>query len=830
MSDVVDNLIDILSIKRNQAEALLKQANGSFDEAINIHQKNNADSDLQAAIQQSLQQPTIGFSNEDFQLNQAIEFSIKSANEKVDFISNISPKDLVRDKQLPSGLRNVSATCYLNAFIQTFLRIPEIRDFVLKFKADQTNNGQSIPSDLELFMKELQFVFANLLKTEKKFVDPTLLAEYLLRFVKKDNNTTMYELGNQQDVAEMNDLFLSKLAEAASYQMGSSSDDIDKLFKIQMTVEVDLKSSTKIDTMKNIIVYPNPNISDLYEAIDKSVEQDIESAADATKKKVISWIDSTELPRILLIQQSRVTVDKVACETVKINSRLEFTSKLSLDRYLLDNKSFVSDKRRYVDALRQELSKVNETLKQLTTCKETQMNRVDAIQTVINIANEKNVTFDINANLIIELENMKRKLELEINDSSNQKSNLLNNINDAYSELIPQANAQYLLIAVWIHSGAPSSGHYWTFVASNEADKWLRFDDAQVKLVDNKEMESEAFGGNRTMSASFLIYLRNDCFNNFLNQQYSLSLIWELIPVELTGRISNELEDFKKKLAEHEKKQLETNISPFISKLDTYFAKKKLPTQQLKFETIKNVYLFFFVSSREEFINPLIFYDSFKVWPHELAIEDTKLAAMISKYGRVITENMIETSRNQKTQIEDLFNDWQLFVNVLRCLELSLTKFIKNKLHSALDWVASAIVIGQTFKKIDIELVLHLKSVLKLIFEKPGLNRPNLRLLRSMVATHSLAESYDIKNRIASSIQTFDQEQTEEYFTIVERFFAEAQFIPKSITTVKFTDYKTDDLINNLQKHHKVIFENNTSLIVNQLQAQSSWLTFIQKH
>lgn len=83
----------------------------------------------------------------------------------------------------------------------------------------------------------------------------------------------------------------------------------------------------------------------------------------------------------------------------------------------------------------------------------------------------------------------------------------------ALEEKLAYANldrVRYRLQAVLVHDGAPSSGHYWTFIrdlnAKEAAASWMRLSDSSVSRVTEEEMLSWSLGGNGRASAYCLIY------------------------------------------------------------------------------------------------------------------------------------------------------------------------------------------------------------------------------------------------------------------------------------------------------------------------------------
>lgn len=69
------------------------------------------------------------------------------------------------------------------------------------------------------------------------------------------------------------------------------------------------------------------------------------------------------------------------------------------------------------------------------------------------------------------------------------------------TDVIKNDNYEYDLIGVTVHTGTADGGHYYSFIkdrSSSARDKWLLFNDAEVKPFDPNQIASECFGGEMT--------------------------------------------------------------------------------------------------------------------------------------------------------------------------------------------------------------------------------------------------------------------------------------------------------------------------------------------
>lgn len=69
----------------------------------------------------------------------------------------------------------------------------------------------------------------------------------------------------------------------------------------------------------------------------------------------------------------------------------------------------------------------------------------------------------------------------------------------------------YRLYGVFVHSGHAGGGHYYVYLRPMCGQKWYRFDDSNVQVVDERTAVENNFGGlDKEYSAYMLMYVRND--------------------------------------------------------------------------------------------------------------------------------------------------------------------------------------------------------------------------------------------------------------------------------------------------------------------------------
>ncbi|KAG7298078.1 hypothetical protein JYU34_018848 [Plutella xylostella] len=96
----------------------------------------------------------------------------------------------------------------------------------------------------------------------------------------------------------------------------------------------------------------------------------------------------------------------------------------------------------------------------------------------------------------------KRKSELKKEDESSPPAEVEDN--PEFDE-----HYEYELIGVTVHTGTADGGHYYSFIRDREHephDRWLLFNDAEVKPFDPAHIAAECFGGEMTEHARWLLF------------------------------------------------------------------------------------------------------------------------------------------------------------------------------------------------------------------------------------------------------------------------------------------------------------------------------------
>ena len=131
-----------------------------------------------------------GVSQEEQDVSRALEASLlenqnkRSRGMMIDYVDPLNPHDRERHGMWPVGLKNVGQTCWFSAVIQSLFYIPAFRSLVLNFppppkmEEDKTEVYERRKKIVE-FMLELRKLFALMVASQRKYVDPSRAVDIL---------------------------------------------------------------------------------------------------------------------------------------------------------------------------------------------------------------------------------------------------------------------------------------------------------------------------------------------------------------------------------------------------------------------------------------------------------------------------------------------------------------------------------------------------------------------------------------------------------------------------------------------------------------------------
>ncbi|XP_021488996.1 ubiquitin carboxyl-terminal hydrolase 28 isoform X6 [Meriones unguiculatus] len=327
--------------------------------------------DLQAAIALSLlESPNI--QTDDRELNRMHESNSaetkRSKRKRCEvWGENHNPNNWRRVDGWPVGLKNVGNTCWFSAVIQSLFQLPEFRRLVLSYSLPQ-NILESCRSHSEkrniMFMQELQYLFALLLGSNRKFVDPSAALDLLKGAFRSSEE-------QQQDVSEFTHKLLDWLEDAFQLAVNVNSNPRNKsenpmvqLFYGTFLTE-GVREGKPFCNNETFGQYPLQvnGYHNLDECLEGAmVEGDIAllSSDHSVKYGQERWF--TKLPPVLTFELSRFEFNQSLGQPEKIHNKLEFPQIIYMDRYMYKSKELIRSKRESIRKLKEEIQVLQQKL------------------------------------------------------------------------------------------------------------------------------------------------------------------------------------------------------------------------------------------------------------------------------------------------------------------------------------------------------------------------------------------------------------------------------------------------------------------------------------
>ncbi|XP_006890854.1 PREDICTED: ubiquitin carboxyl-terminal hydrolase 28 [Elephantulus edwardii] len=326
--------------------------------------------DLQAAIALSLlESPKIPADGRDVnRIQEVTSADTKRSKRKRCEVwgENPNPNDWRRVDGWPVGLKNVGNTCWFNAVIQSLFQLPEFRRLVLSYSLPQ-NVLENCRSHTEkrniVFMQELQYLFALMMGSNRKFVDPSAALDLLKGAFRSSEE-------QQQDVSEFTHKLLDWLEDAfqravnTNNSSNKSENPMVQLFYGTFLTEGvrDGKPFCNSETFGQYPLQVN-GYRNLDECLEGAmVEGDIELLTSGHSVKYGQECWFTKLPPVLTFELSRFEFNQSLGQPEKIHSKLEFPQIIYIDRYMYRSKELIRSKRKCIRKLKEEIKVLQERL------------------------------------------------------------------------------------------------------------------------------------------------------------------------------------------------------------------------------------------------------------------------------------------------------------------------------------------------------------------------------------------------------------------------------------------------------------------------------------
>uniref|UniRef100_A0A671W0J9 Ubiquitin carboxyl-terminal hydrolase n=1 Tax=Sparus aurata TaxID=8175 RepID=A0A671W0J9_SPAAU len=324
--------------------------------------------ELQTAIELSLQE-SHNAQEEEREFNRALEASAEEnaarmKRKRCEAQSEMcSPADWIRQDDWPVGIRNVGNTCWFSAVIQSLFHLPVFRRLVLNYHLSERVLEKCKSHSRNIaFMQELRCLFALMVGSTRRFVDPSAAVE-LLRDAFRTSEA-------QQDVSEFSHKLLDWLEDAFQLSAnGNNAEDKKQNPMVQLfygTFVTERRHEGKtLCNIEQFGQYPLQvnGFNNLDECLEGAmVEREIESlhSDHSVTPGRERWFK--KLPPVLTFELSRFEFNTQLGRPEKIHKKLEFPQIVYMDRYLHKNIKETHERRGEVKKLKDQLAALQQKL------------------------------------------------------------------------------------------------------------------------------------------------------------------------------------------------------------------------------------------------------------------------------------------------------------------------------------------------------------------------------------------------------------------------------------------------------------------------------------
>ncbi|XP_072877258.1 ubiquitin carboxyl-terminal hydrolase 28 isoform X7 [Chlorocebus sabaeus] len=539
--------------------------------------------DLQAAIALSLlESPKIQADGRDLnRMHEATSAETKRSKRKRCEVwgENPNPNDWRRVDGWPVGLKNVGNTCWFSAVIQSLFQLPEFRRLVLSYSLPQ-NVLENCRSHTEkrniMFMQELQYLFALMMGSNRKFVDPSAALDLLKGAFRSSEE-------QQQDVSEFTHKLLDWLEDAFQLAVNvnsprnKSENPMVQLFYGTFLTE-GVREGKPFCNNETFGQYPLQvnGYRNLDECLEGAmVEGDVEllPSDHSVKYGQERWF--TKLPPVLTFELSRFEFNQSLGQPEKIHNKLEFPQIIYMDRYMYRSKELIRNKRECIRKLKEEIKILQQKLESTSTesssldVESTFSSPEDSLHKSKPLTSSRSsmempaqpaprTVTDEEINFVKTcLQRWRSEIEQDIQDLKNCIASTTQTIEQMYCDPLLR-QVPYRLHAVLVHEGQANAGHYWAYIYNQPRQSWLKYNDISVTESSWEEVERDSYGGLRNVSAYCLMYI-NDKLPYFNaeaapNESDQMSEV-EALSVELKHYIQEDNWRFEQEVEEWEEEQ-----------------------------------------------------------------------------------------------------------------------------------------------------------------------------------------------------------------------------------------------------------------------------------
>ncbi|KAH3703156.1 hypothetical protein DPMN_078186, partial [Dreissena polymorpha] len=290
------------------------------------------------------------------------------------FVDPLNPHERKRVDSWPIGLKNVGNTCWFSAVIQSLFHLKRFRHLVLTYQPNKDVQGRSEVKRNLRFMCELRHLFALMVGSRRKYVDPSRAVDILKEAFTSSVASSSSVSDSQQDVSEFQHKLLDWLEDAfkAASRPSSPEEGAEKaekeclpgadnpmvdLFYGQFRAEGvnEGKDFCNEETFGQFPLQVN-GFRDIHESLEAATAlREIETVSSQTAMKSGQELWFTRLPPVLTFELSRFQFNQQFGRPEKIHNKIEFPQVIYMDRYMDCNRKQTRERRERAKKLKEEL-------------------------------------------------------------------------------------------------------------------------------------------------------------------------------------------------------------------------------------------------------------------------------------------------------------------------------------------------------------------------------------------------------------------------------------------------------------------------------------------
>ncbi|CDW85633.1 ubiquitin carboxyl-terminal hydrolase family protein [Stylonychia lemnae] len=458
------------------------------------------------------------------------------------------------------GLMNFAATCYMNSLIQQLFMIPDLRKGVLKSQIQDENLEQNVLHQLKLIFANLQesekqyYAPHGFTKAFQFYGEPVNVR------VQQDTHEFYNILCENIEESFKGTSSNNLLKETIGGVIGNETKSLESEYPYIgereenfFAISLDIKNKKNLAEALDLYIKP-----DYLEGDNKYLCEKHNVKVNAQRRSYLKKLSNT-----VIINLKRFEFDYNTMMRQKVNDYCEFPTRINFkpwtkegikerekelaksqkNKAQSDNGNQQFDKEEIV--LDQEEEKKNEIEPNAAgediddedmnydedhsesgESEEEEKKGGEALDEGME-SNEDDIDQNVNTGTyfdggmedIIDIapdeeESQSNKLLLQqtnqnVKTNSQRKNKAISNKNSAQRQKRKRQQSkddsyyEYELVGVLVHSGSAEGGHYYSFIRERGGNnRWLEFDDKNVREFDIKKLEVECFGGNHDQRAS----------------------------------------------------------------------------------------------------------------------------------------------------------------------------------------------------------------------------------------------------------------------------------------------------------------------------------------